>query len=499
MPGAENPYARSISDSEGAAYPNFYPVKAMLTKFVYTSGAPSQVFLRDSSNQTVQLTSTINDNYHPVFDPTGSLIAYAGNGIWVMKADGTNQVQIESTFMARYPAFSPDSNWIAYVVSNDIYARRTDLSGSSIRLTSTPSVEKSDLCFSPNGNAIIYTGSTSGGRQIFSMPVTINTNSITVTGSPVNLTQSPGSENYHPSFSADGEKILFVSTRNGSPSIFTMNTDGSGQSVFITGSSGTYPQFSPWEEEGKIAFLSGVVNVADIDTGSITAISPAINPLGKFSWAKDIRERISIKRRLIYNRVDPGLAHYYCLEIKLNRLNPPSSFIITEQLPTVANGASADWNITGAWFNDVPFFPLTSSGNTTGTVKWIVTNSIGSIFPLTDGTLRLKIEFSGTPLSGTWNHVNGNVTDGTTRIMTEGDSYVVYGSPDFPSDFDGNSEISDTELLITIDYWASNSRINGWPINLLTWDYWLLKAIDFWAHGGYVYAPAGSEPSWNRI
>ena len=494
--GAANPYARQISDSSGAIYPIYYPVKARPTLIVYTSGLPSQVYLRDASDQLVQLTSGVSSNSYPVFDPTGSLIAYSGNGIWVMKADGTDPVQVESNFNAKYPAFSPDSKWVAYVISNDIYARKIDLSVSAVRLTSTSTTEKSDLCFSPDGTAIIYTGSTSSGRQIFSMPIKISSTSISATGPPVNLTQTPGSENFQPCFSPDGKKIVFVTTRDGSPRIYIMNSDGSGQSLLIS-QTGYYPQFSPWENDNRIAFVSGAVVIINLDTGTTETLSSVV-PKDRFFWAKSISERVAVARQFIYNRIDPNLVYYYCLNISINKLNPPLSFIITEQLPTIAAGASANWEITGAWFNDVALFPLTSSGNTTGTVKWIVSNNIGSIFPLTDGTLKLKIEFQSIPAEGTWNFANGSVTDGTTRTMTKGDSYIVYGQPNCPSDTDGDWKISDSELLYTIDRWSKNLQIHGWPMNLSQWDFWLLKTIDFWAHGGYTYVPT-TEPFWNSI
>lgn len=498
--GAQNPYTMPLPESEYASYPLFCPVKAKPSIFVFISETPTQVFLRNASNQTSQLTSTVNSNYDPVFDSTGSLIAYAGNGIWIMKSDGTNQVQIESSFMARYPTFSPDSNWVIYVVSNDIYAKRIDLSTQPIRLTYSPSIEKMDLCFSPSGTAIIYSASTSNGRQIFSLPVNVSTTNITVTGSPSNLTQYPGSENYQPSFSPDGGKIIFVSTRTGTANIYAMNPDGSGQNVFFNRPGASYPQLSPWDGDNKIAFLEGnTLSIADIQTGIVTTVSPAVVSTGRFSWAKSIPYRVSLIREFIYNRVDSNIPYYYQLRISVNRINSPSSFIITEHLPSVSKGASADWKITGAWFNNIPISPLTSSGNTTGTVKWIVSNNIGSIFPLTDGVLKLKIEFIGSPVSGTWNFVNGSVTDGAVQTMTKGDSYINYGTPDFPFDFEGDRKISDSELLKIITYWASNSQIKGWPINLLLWDYWLLKTIDFWARNGYIYAPTALEPSWNSI
>lgn len=496
--GSTSPYGLSISNSSGASYPVFCPTKARPVKFVYTSGTPSQVYLMDAGGKVSQLTSTVNNNYDPVFDSTGSLIAYAGNGIWVMKADGTDPVQIDSTFNARYPAFAPDTKWVAYVKSGDIYARKIDLTISPIKLTNSSSVEKSDLCFSPDGSSIVYTGTTSNGRQIFSLPVKITANNIAVTGLPVNLTQTPGSENFQPSFSLDGKKIIFISTRSGSPTIFVMNSDGSGQYQLLSNFA-SYPQFSPWDSDNRITFNSQSVKIANLDTATVVDVNPSITPSQKFSWAKSIPEKVKVTRQFVYNRVDKDLAYYYCLNISVNRLNPPQSFILTEELPEIAKGASADWKITDAWFNDTQLFPLTSSGNTTGVVKWIVSNNIGSIFPLTDGTLKLKIEFQGTPVEGTWNFINGNITDGTIRTTISGDSYIVYGEPDFPADTDGNGKISDAELLYTIERWASNLTIHGFPMDLSQWDFWLLKTIDFWAKGGYIFAPISGEYNWNSI
>ena len=495
--GSTSPYGLSISNSSGASYPVFCPTKARPVKFVYTSGTPSQVYLVDAGKVS-QLTSTVSNNYDPVFDSTGSLVAYAGNGIWVMKADGTDPVQIDSTFNARYPAFSPDTKWVAYVKSGDIYARKIDLTISPIKLTNSSSVEKSDLCFSPDGSSIVYTGTTSNGRQIFSLPVKITANNIAVTGLPVNLTQTPGSENFQPSFSLDGKKIIFISTRSGSPTIFVMNSDGSGQYQLLSNFA-SYPQFSPWDSDNRITFNSQSVKIANLDTATVVDVNPSITPSQKFSWAKSIPEKVKVTRQFVYNRVDKDLAYYYCLNISVNRLNPPQSFILTEELPEITKGASADWKITDAWFNDTQLFPLTSSGNTTGIVKWIVSNNIGSIFPLTDGTLKLKIEFQGTPVEGTWNFINGNITDGTIRTTISGDSYIVYGEPDFPADTDGNGKISDAELLYTIERWASNLTIHGFPMDLSQWDFWLLKTIDFWAKGGYIFAPISGEYNWNRI
>ncbi|HPP66923.1 MAG TPA: DPP IV N-terminal domain-containing protein, partial [bacterium] len=433
---SNNPYSIKIPESEGATYPIFYPFVAKPVKFIYTLSPDltDQIYLMDSSNQSLQLTSTINSNKDPVLDISGSIIAYAGNGIWKAKADGTDAVQIDTDYYAGYPAISPDGMWIAYVKSNDIYVRKTDLSGSAIRLTHSSSTGKMELCFEPSGSAILYTCD-EDGPQIFSLPINISSNTITVTGEPVNLTKKPGSANYQPSYSPDGKKIIFISNRTNAPAIYTMNPDGSAVQQISFQSQPImpcYPQFSPWQNDSRISFIAqqqykyiNIINIANLETGNITQVSPSISPTGKFSWGKDIKNNVSVKRQLPYNRIDGNLPYYYFLDISVNPLNPPSTFIITEELPTISKGACANWKITGVWFNDIPIFPLTSNGNTTGTVKWVV----GSIFPLTDGILKLKIEFDGgTVINGSWNFINGNVVDGSMKNMISGDSYTVFAS-----------------------------------------------------------------------
>ena len=60
--------------------------------------------------------------------------------------------------------------------------------------------------------------------------------------------------NFVPSFSPDGSKIAFVSTRTGSYQIFTMNADGTNQKQLTNVAGNTYPSWSP--DGTKIMFGS---------------------------------------------------------------------------------------------------------------------------------------------------------------------------------------------------------------------------------------------------
>lgn len=100
--------------------------------------------------------------------------------------------------------------------------------------------------FSPDGKKIAFTSSRSGNSEIYVM----NADGTGVT----NLTNN-SAEDTTPSWSPDGKKIAFASPRTGTWAIFTMNADGTGLTKVSQFSySELYPQWSPAGDE--IAFIS---------------------------------------------------------------------------------------------------------------------------------------------------------------------------------------------------------------------------------------------------
>jgi Tol biopolymer transport system component len=204
----------------------------------------------DGSGRRRLTTDPANDT-NPALSPDGTRIAFEsdrdGNSeIYVMDRNGRNPRRL-TTDPARdaSPAWSPDGTRIAFTsdrdnrASADVYIMRADGSGLE-RITS-------DLAnwapqFSPDGRELAV----QIGRDVWVITL--------ATGARRRLTFDP-QNGMNPTWSHDGRRIAFVSTRNRKAEILTMNADGSDPRVLVTmPAAGVIdPRWSP--EGSHIAFV----------------------------------------------------------------------------------------------------------------------------------------------------------------------------------------------------------------------------------------------------
>jgi len=465
--GSNSPYLRKVDDPNPLFYSLLFP-----SYFVPLPKPTQLLYVKDGQiwkkvdTQNIKLTDTINSNNDPLFDISGNYITFSGNGIWFGKSNGTDYIQIESKFNARYPAISPDGKFVIYVKDNDIYARKTDLSYPSQRLTYTPTISKIDLSFSPDGKKIIYSAQTSSGFQIFYLPITIFDTFIRVDGNPINLTNLPGTENYNPRFTIDGEYIYFVSLRDGIQGIYKMKSDGSECiKLNISQINPSYPVPSPYGKNEIIYLSEGNIYKFNMDKNRVDLVA-SLQIYNKIDWAILKTRRVETKRQFIYRKADPNTQFAYYINIDVNILNQPTSIILEEILPV-------GWNFIKAEIDGKDFIP---DYNQNGILKWLLMKE-----NLKSGTIKIYVSPENKGI------FNGGFYDGLNYWTTKGDSYIETGKPPIPFDFDENFEISDEELLNAIEYWAKNERYNGWPEDIGKWDEWLLKIINFWVKGSYNY------------
>lgn len=497
-----NPYQQRITYSAFPYLPYFFTSLSLSTQFAYVSNG--KVYLYDENGN---ITFSRNGN-SPVFNWTGTNVAYVSSGIKTVRVDGSNETVIESSD-SNFPVFSPDSRWIAYVKNNDVWVKLTDLTSSPRQLTSSSSIQKEALSFSPDSKYILYTGITDEGeRHIFKLPIVISYGTIPLidsTGNPVDLT-SATANNYNPAISPDGSLIVFISTRNQVQELWKMDTDGNNQQKIIFDENPPqnpeYPHFSP-NDADLLCYISGSprrIWMVDFSQDNLSGqlVVPVISTSEKFSWGKIPSEIVDISRFLVFDTIDPQLPLKYNLSLNVNTGEMPESLLVEETIPET-------WLITEVKINgETKTESNIVLSNGRKTYKW--TFGTSGIAPVVENSIiELNIDLNSDSI-GNGYYLAGAATTTEGKFLTAGDSYLILGYPYMPVDTGETGqdwEISDEELLDVIDYWANGSQIHGWPIDIENeWDYWLLKLIDFWANGNYQYDQVESqiteEPRWKE-
>jgi len=177
----------------------------------------------------------VSDEYRnafPAFSPDGNKIVFCSIrrdtngdgvvdekdnfGIYIIDVDGKNERQIvNDDYQNTYPSFSPDGSKIVYL------SRRRDTNGDG----------KIDLLDNPG----IYIKDLDGGYE-----------------------KCIVSDQYHnkfPSFSPEGDKILFVSWHGYNSGIYTIDVDGKNEKQIVSDEyDNTFPSFSP--DGQKIVYAS---------------------------------------------------------------------------------------------------------------------------------------------------------------------------------------------------------------------------------------------------
>jgi len=111
-------------------------------------------------------------------------------------------------------------------------------------ITRAPAVD-SAAAFSPDGQRIAFVTTRDGNPEIYTM---------NVDGSDIIRLTDDAASDYAPAFSPDGRTIAFVTTRDGNPEIYTMAADGSGANRLTdNATSDSDPAFSP--DGQRIAFV----------------------------------------------------------------------------------------------------------------------------------------------------------------------------------------------------------------------------------------------------
>jgi TolB protein len=239
--------------------------------------------------------------------------------VYQIDQDGADQKLVSSTNrQAMSPAWAADGRHFAYMEFQAgkgwLYLqemgtdRRTAISTTGTALDFTPA-------FSPDQQTMVFSRATEEGTDLYSVNIKNNC-------CLQRLTVGRFSDNLSPTFSPDGQRIAFVSTRPGLPQIYVMAADGTDQQLFapfdygVTGSSNA-PEWSP--DGQSVAFHRDVagtlqVFVLDVRTRTVrqlTSVGRNEDP----TWAPDSRHLAFVSDRSGYRQL-------WIIDLDTGRIRP---------------------------------------------------------------------------------------------------------------------------------------------------------------------------------
>lgn len=222
-------------------------------------GGGIYIMRADGSDQ-VALTAD-GGSYDPAWSPNGRRIAFthfpqgaSHPEVFVMNADGTNPENLSNQPDSdSEPAWSPDGQQIAFGSYRDYSVAE----GNAIFIMNADGTNPTKVvtghclmwpAWSPNGTTVAFNGECSGANGFEILAVEVDGSN------PANLTGFPG-DDFAPAWSPDGSRVAFNSDRDGDSEVYVMDADG-GNVVQLTFDDAN-DLFATWSPDGKrIAFTT---------------------------------------------------------------------------------------------------------------------------------------------------------------------------------------------------------------------------------------------------
>ncbi|MEP6590086.1 MAG: hypothetical protein ABJC19_02780 [Gemmatimonadota bacterium] len=220
-------------------------------------------------------------------------------GIWRIDIDGQNPVRVSrATGLVLSPAWNPDGTRIAYTEIRDNVGAlviQSLATGARVTVPTAVSGINNAAAFSPDGSKIVFGRVAEEGTDLYEADVARMCCAHKLT------TNGKYAANLTPSYSPDGRRIAFMSTRAGSPQIYGMDADGTDQAVLVPFDGGeTGSSYAPdWSPDGStIAFGRDAAGGRQIFTYQIGSGRPSRQRTSSGrqnedpSWAPDSRHLV---------------------------------------------------------------------------------------------------------------------------------------------------------------------------------------------------------------
>lgn len=248
------------------------------------SGAKQLYLLELDSNlmQPIGKSGSRPDHY-PRWSPDGKKVVFqsyrrGGWHPWIMDADGSHARRITSapSGSPRHyefdPSFASDNKTIVFVSNSDLYQVSVD-EPTPVRIgASTPSLLEASPTYAPDMQRIAFDGYHRGTNSLHVYTVSPD-------GGDRQQLTSGQAHHLSPTWSPNGEKLLFYSDREGSFELYEMNADGSGIRRLL--------QPDAWKEAGFTE--ARLVDPWDNDNGAVHQYRASYSPDGNWiAFSRDV-------------------------------------------------------------------------------------------------------------------------------------------------------------------------------------------------------------------
>jgi TolB protein len=239
--------------------------------------------------------------------------------VYVIDQDGADRRLVSSTdHSAMSPAWAEDGRRFSYMEFWQGHGRlfvQDVASGKRAPVATTGQALDFTPAFSPDGKTLAFSRAIEEGTDIYTVNIKDGC-------CLQRLTVGRFYDNLSPTYSPDGQRIAFVSTRAGLPQIYVMAADGTDQQLFApfdygaTGSSNA-PEWSP--DGQAVAFHRDVagtlqVFVLDVRTRAVrqlTSVGRNEDP----TWAPDSRHMAFVSDRSGYRQL-------WIIDLETGRIRP---------------------------------------------------------------------------------------------------------------------------------------------------------------------------------
>jgi len=472
----------------------------------------------------------------------------SGQALQKMYPDGTNLVHFTSGATCEHsPSISADGKWVIYASGNstaqNLYMKllsKTE-TDTGIQLDVVTTYPKQDPVISPDMGSIVWVEKYDGTVTYLTIKSaglyaywdgTTNTETATVVGS-VNIlggkTDKSEWDDDDPSFSPDGTKIIFVSDRDGTKRIYTMDA-ATGYNVQVkaltkggllyTPDTPAHPVYSPLND-GSIAFVATVsgqrvIEIADANGAVTTPVDALGNPVvvndDKFSWKFERVAGEITAERTLQTRASTATYLTYRVKIDIDDGAPPLAYTLNEVIIPSTFVVHRVW-VDGTEIDTTTKVKIQPDEPSTGltTVKLLFANTGGDAAGIVaDHTVDIELEIlSGTTYMALTGSVTYFIAGQAKEASVTGNGNVAILSPFCPVDiYDANKVVNtpdgviqDLDLLYGIENWAVNSQIpgfgTGWPADVNNWDDIILAVISIWGSPANTQGLYGADAAEN--